>query len=119
MVPHRAREIQQVALKHRDTTFYTAFEDFDDTEYLIMLAAETVNVEGPAVCILAAGTPNSKVVAYANEAANKLGFQAGTLVSDFCEALGGKGGGQPHLGQGSAAYSDRMLELLNDITQVV
>ena len=119
IIPQRVREIREIAFKVDDTVIYTSYEDIDDQEYLIKLAAEVVNRPGPAVSLVAAGRPNARVVCYVNEEAVRRGYKAGRIVAQFCQALGGRGGGRDNLGQGAVPYREGIEEQLNEVIQFV
>lgn len=93
-----------------------SYEEIDDVDYLISLAAEALSkISGPAVAILLVGTESVRVLTMANEAAVKAGINAGHLASRISSALGGKGGGRQDLGQGGAPYSEKVHELLKTV----
>ncbi|GBC68786.1 Alanine--tRNA ligase [archaeon HR01] len=119
LMPAKVAAIRQVGVKAGRVTLYIDDEeDEEDAEYMVKLAAETVNVREPAICLLMRGSPNSRIVLYVNDAAANLGYDAGQLASQFCQMAGGRGGGRRSLGQGSAPRS-KAFESINEFITLV
>ena len=76
----------------------------------------------PVACVLAADTPDGKVsllAAGTNEAVS-AGFNAGGIIREIAERVGGKGGGRPNMAQAGgrdAAGIDAALELARELLQ--
>ncbi len=112
----RAAELVSTAEKVGGIFVLKSYEELDDKDYLILLAAEVLNkISEPAVTILLTGIESIKILTMANEAAVKVGVDAGRLASRISSALGGKGGGRPNLGQGGAPHSERVHKLLKSL----
>ncbi len=98
----KAEEIRTIAIPVNKVLLFLSEEEFDDDEYLIKLAAETIKIDRPSIAIIYAGTPSSKLVCIVNEGAYQLGYRAGQIVQRLCESVGGRGGGGDTLGRGAA-----------------
>jgi len=112
----RAIELISTVEKVGDVAVVKGYEEIDDKDYLISLAAEVLSrMSGPAVTILFAGTESLRVLTMANGEAVRLGVDAGRIASKVSSALGGRGGGKPDLGQGGAPYSERFHEVMEKL----
>jgi alanyl-tRNA synthetase len=112
----RAAELVSTIERVGEVSVIKSYEEIDDRDYLILLAAEALNrISGPAVAILLAGTESVKVLTMANDDGIRAGIDAGRLASRISSALGGKGGGRPDLGQGGAPYSEGLHEILRSV----
>ncbi len=112
----RATELVSTTEKVGEVSVIKSYEEIDDRDYLILLAAEVLNrISGPAVAILLAGTEPVKVLTMTNDDGIRAGIDAGRLASRISSALGGKGGGRPDLGQGGAPYSEGLHEILRNV----
>jgi len=118
LIPLRANEIRNIAIAADKTLVYISEEQLEDEDYLIRLAAELVKTEKPAVSLLYAGTPTSKVVCTVNDEAAKLGINAGKIAARLCELAGGRGGGSASLGRGTA-QKDGLATALSEIEKLV
>ncbi|MEM1947304.1 MAG: alanine--tRNA ligase [Candidatus Caldarchaeum sp.] len=113
-ITYRAAEIRSVALTVDKILLYVSEEDFDDYDYLVKLAAETVKTERPAVAFVYAGSPSAKVVCVANDPAISLGVVAGDFLRKVLLAAGGGGGGSDSLGRG-AAERDSLISVIPEL----
>ncbi|MEM2910458.1 MAG: alanine--tRNA ligase [Nitrososphaerota archaeon] len=112
----RAAELTSTVEKVGGVAVVKSYEEIDDKDYLISLAAEVLNrMSGPAAAVLLAGTESLRVMTMVNEEAVRAGVDAGRVASKISSALGGRGGGKPDLGQGGAPYSERLHEVLKNV----
>ncbi|MEM4302838.1 MAG: alanine--tRNA ligase [Candidatus Caldarchaeum sp.] len=118
LVVFKAGEIRSIAIPLDSLHLYLAEEEFEDDDYLIKLAAETVNVDKPSMAIIYTGAPLSKVVCAVNEQAAKMGYRAGDVVSQLCRYSGGRGGGSDTLGRG-AAPKEAFTAALSELDKIV
>jgi len=114
----KAGEIRSVGISVGNLLVYLSEEEFDDDEYLIKLAAETVKIDKPALALVYTGSPTSKVVAVANEQAVMKGYRAGDIVSEICRVSGGKGGGSDSLGRGAASRNN-LIQALSQLDRTI
>ncbi|MCS6769600.1 MAG: alanine--tRNA ligase [Candidatus Caldarchaeum sp.] len=114
----KAADVRSIAISVEDVSLYVSEEEFEDEEYLTNLAAEIVKIDKPAVALLYAGSPTSKITCIVNEQAVGKGYRAGVVARLLCEAAGGKGGGTETLGRG-AAPREAFTSLLPEIARFV
>ncbi|MEM1945715.1 MAG: alanine--tRNA ligase [Candidatus Caldarchaeum sp.] len=118
IIAYKAVEIRSVAIQSDKAHIYIAEEEYGDDDYLIKLAAETVNVDRPAIALIYTGAPSSKVVCVANELAAKHGYRAGEIVNRLCSLAGGRGGGSDTLGRG-AAPKESLTTALSQLEKII
>ncbi|MCS7109938.1 MAG: alanine--tRNA ligase [Candidatus Caldarchaeum sp.] len=118
IVVYKAAEIRSIALPVDKVLLYVSEEDYDDYDYLTMLAAETVKTEKPSVAFVYAGSPSAKAVCVVNEKAVALGVRAGEVVKKLLTLAGGGGGGSDSLGRG-AAPRDRLVSVIPELEQLL
>ncbi|MCS6784117.1 MAG: alanine--tRNA ligase-related protein, partial [Candidatus Caldarchaeum sp.] len=118
IIVYKAAEIRSIALPVNKVLLYVSEEDYDDYDYLTMLAAETVKTEKPSVAFVYAGSPSAKAVCVCNEKAVELGVRAGEVVKKLLTSAGGGGGGSDSLGRG-AAPRERLVSVIPQLEQLL
>jgi alanyl-tRNA synthetase len=93
--------------------FVTAVVATDGPETLRSIGAQVLAKIGEGVVVLGAGFGDkASVVAFCSPAAVKAGHQAGKLVNELSQKLGGKGGGKPDFAMGGGKDVARLAEVV-------
>jgi alanyl-tRNA synthetase len=93
--------------------FVTAVVTTDGPETLRSIGAQVLAKIGEGVVVLGAGFGDkASVVAFCSPAAVKAGHQAGKLVNELSQKLGGKGGGKPDFAMGGGKDVARLAEVV-------
>jgi alanyl-tRNA synthetase len=90
-----------------------------NSEDLRPLAAQILGkMTGAAVVVLAVEVGDRvQIVAVCNSEANAMGKQAGTIVRDLCQKIGGKGGGKPDFAMAGAPANKELGNVLAELSQ--
>jgi len=82
----------------------------DDREVLSQIADQIKNkIQNGVVLVVGKGESSHPVIVSVSKELTKQ-FQAGSLLKDFAEVLGGKGGGRPDFAQGAVPSRDKLKE---------
>jgi alanyl-tRNA synthetase len=108
-----ADELAAKATRKGELNWVTAVVTTDAPESLRSLGSQVLAKIGDGVVILgAAFGDKATVVAFCSPAAIKAGHQAGKLVNELSQKLGGKGGGKPDFAMGGGKEVARLAEVL-------
>jgi alanyl-tRNA synthetase len=108
-----ADELAAKAVTRDGLKFVTAVVTVDAPESLRSLGSQVLSKIGEGVVQL--GAPfgdKATVVAFCSPAAIKAGHQAGKLINETSQKLGGKGGGKPDFAMGGGKDVARLAEVL-------
>lgn len=110
-------ELAKLAQEHNGLKWIVAQADLTNPNDLRGLAVSLSQDLGSCVVVLAS-VHEDKVMTLAlcSPEAIQKGFQAGALVSDLSNRLGGKGGGKPDFAMGGAKYTGKFAEILKSFT---
>jgi len=99
-------------------SFKIVHQVFDgrDLEEVRMLAQKIVQRE-PSIALLATKDSGSVRLVFARSAS--LEHSMGELVTEACQALGGRGGGRPDLAQGGGPNVERISEVMQDAIESI
>jgi alanyl-tRNA synthetase len=93
--------------------FVTAVVTVDAPESLRSLGSQVLAKIGEGVVQLgAAFGDRASLVAFCSPSAIKAGFQAGKIVNELSQKLGGKGGGKPDFAMGGGKDPGKLAEIL-------
>ncbi len=108
-----ADELAAKAVERDGLKFVTAVVPAETTEALRSLGSQVLAKIGEGVVKLgAAFGDKASFVAFCSPAAIKAGHQAGKIVSDLSQQLGGKGGGKPDFAMGGAKDTAKLADVL-------
>lgn len=108
-----AEELAAKAVTRDGLKFVTAIVTVDAPESLRSLGSQVLAKIGEGVVQLgAAFADRASLVAFCSPAAIKAGHQAGKIVNELSQQLGGKGGGKPDFAMGGGKDSARLAEVL-------
>jgi alanyl-tRNA synthetase len=108
-----ADELAAKAVERDGLKFVNAVVTADSPESLRSLGAQVLSKIGEGVVTLgAAFGDKATVVAFCSPAAIKAGHQAGKLVNELSQKLGGKGGGKPDFAMGGGKDVAKLSEVL-------
>ncbi len=108
-----AGELAAKAVARDGLKFVTGVVSVDTPEAVRSLASQVLAKIGEGVVQLGASFGDkATVVAMCSPAAIKAGHQAGKLVNELCQKLGGKGGGKPDFAMGGGRDVAKLAELL-------
>jgi alanyl-tRNA synthetase len=108
-----ADELVAQAVKKADLRWVSAVVTAETPEALRSLGSQVLNKLGEGVVTLgAAFGEKASVVAFCSPAAIKAGHQAGKLVGELSQRLGGKGGGKPDFAMGGGKEPGKLAEVL-------
>ena len=108
-----ADELSAKAATRDGLKFVSAVVSVDAPESLRSLGSQIVNKIGEGVVLLgAAFGDKATVVALCSPAAVKAGHQAGKLVNEASQKLGGKGGGKPDFAMGGGKDVSKLADVV-------
>jgi alanyl-tRNA synthetase len=108
-----ADELAAKAVARDGLKFVTAVVSVDAPEALRSLGAQILAKIGEGVVQLGASFGDkATVVAFCSPGAVKAGHQAGKLVNELSQKLGGKGGGKPDFAMGGGKDAAKLAEVL-------
>jgi alanyl-tRNA synthetase len=108
-----ADELAAKATVRDNLKFVSAVASIDSPEGLRSLGSQILNKIGEGVVVLgAAFGDKATVVAFCSPAAVKAGHQAGKLVNELSQKLGGKGGGKPDFAMGGGKDVAKLAEVV-------
>jgi len=108
-----ADELSAKATLRDGLKFVKAVAAVDSPETLRSLGSQILHKLGEGVVVLGAALgEKATVVAFCSPAAVKAGHQAGKLVNEISQQLGGKGGGKPDFAMGGGKEVAKLAELL-------
>lgn len=108
-----ADELAAKASSRDGLKFVSAVVTADAPESLRSLGSQVLNKIGEGVVLLGAGFgEKATVVAFCSPAAIKAGHQAGKLVNEASQKLGGKGGGKPDFAMGGGKDVAKLADVL-------
>jgi alanyl-tRNA synthetase len=108
-----ADELAAMAVTRDGLKFVSASVTTDSPEALRSLGSQVLAKVGEGVVVLgAAFGDKATVVALCSPAAIKAGHQAGKLVNELSQKLGGKGGGKPDFAMGGGKDVTKLVEAL-------
>jgi len=108
-----AEELAAKAVTRDGLKFVTAIVTVDAPESLRSLGSQVLAKIGEGVVQLgAAFADRASLVAFCSPAAIKAGHQAGKIVNELSQQLGGKGGGKPDFAMGGGKDPARLAEVL-------
>jgi alanyl-tRNA synthetase len=108
-----ADELATKAVVRDGLKFVTAVVNVDAPESLRSLGAQVLAKIGEGVVQLGAAVGDkASVVAFCSPAAIKAGHQAGKLVNELSQKLGGKGGGKPDFAMGGGKDVAKLAEVV-------
>jgi alanyl-tRNA synthetase len=98
----------------KGTKFASAVVEAADTDALRSLGSQVSSKLGEGVVILGAAIGDkAAVVAFCSPAAIAAGFNAGMIVRELSQGLGGKGGGKPDFAMGGGREVAKLQEALS------
>jgi alanyl-tRNA synthetase len=108
-----ADELATKAVTRDGLKFVSAVVSVDAPESLRSLGSQVLAKLGEGVVQLGAVFGDkASLVAFCSPAAIKAGFQAGKLVSEVSQKIGGKGGGKPDFAMGGGKDGAKLAEVL-------
>jgi alanyl-tRNA synthetase len=108
-----ADELAAKAVARDGLKFVTAVAAVDSPETLRSLGSQILQKIGEGVVVLGAALgEKATVVAFCSPAAVKAGHQAGKLVNELSQKLGGKGGGKPDFAMGGGKDVAKLAEVI-------
>ena len=108
-----ADELAAKAAARDGLKFVSAVVSLDAPDALRSLGSQVLAKIGEGVVTLGAGFGDkATVVAFCSPAAIKAGHQAGKLVNELSQKLGGKGGGKPDFAMGGGKDTAKLAEVL-------
>jgi alanyl-tRNA synthetase len=108
-----ADELAAKAITRDGLKFVTAVVAIDAPEALRSLGSQVLAKIGEGVVTLGAPLGDkASLVAFCSPAAVKAGHQAGKLVSELSQKLGGKGGGKPDFAMGGGRDVAKLADVL-------
>jgi alanyl-tRNA synthetase len=94
--------------------FVTAVVTVDAPESLRSLGSQVLSKIGEGVVQLGAALGDrASLVAFCSPAAIKAGHQAGKIVNELSQKLGGKGGGKPDFAMGGGKDVEKLAAVLS------
>jgi len=109
-----ADELVAKAVERDGLKFVSAVLAVDSPDALRSLGSQMASKLGEGVVRLgAAFGDKATVVVFCSPAAVKAGFQAGRMVNELSQKLGGKGGGKPDFAMGGGKEVARLSEVIN------
>ena len=108
-----ADELAAKAVTRDGLKFVIAVVSVDTPEALRSLGSQVLAKLGEGVVQLGAALGDkASLVAFCSPAAIKAGHQAGKIVSELCQKIGGKGGGKPDFAMGGGKDAAKLAEVL-------
>ena len=108
-----ADELAAKATTRDGLKFVTAVVSADAPEALRSLGAQVLGKIGEGVVVLGAALGDkASLVAVCSPAAVKAGHQAGKIITDLSQKLGGKGGGKPDFAMGGGKDVAKLAEVV-------
>ncbi len=108
-----ADELAAKAGRKGDLAWVAAVVTADTPEALRSLGSQVLPKIGEGVVILgAAFGDKASVAAYCSPGAIKAGYQAGKLVNELSQQLGGRGGGKPDFAMGGGKEVGKLAEVI-------
>ncbi|MBL9215258.1 MAG: alanine--tRNA ligase [Opitutaceae bacterium] len=108
-----AEELASRAVVRDGLKFVTGVVTTESPDTLRALGSQVLQKAGEGVVVLgAAFGDKASVVAFCSPAAVKAGHQAGRLISELSQKLGGKGGGKPDFAMGGGKDVARLAAVL-------
>jgi alanyl-tRNA synthetase len=108
-----ADELATKASSRDGLKFVTAVVPVDSPETLRSLGSQILNKVGEGVVVLGAALgEKATVVAFCSPAAVKAGHQAGKIVNELSQKLGGKGGGKPDFAMGGGKDVAKLADVI-------
>jgi alanyl-tRNA synthetase len=109
-----ADELARKATSHDGLKFVTAVVTVDAPESLRSLGSQVLSKIGEGVVQLGAALGDrASLVAFCSPAAIKAGHQAGKIVNELSQKLGGKGGGKPDFAMGGGKDVAKLAQVLS------
>jgi alanyl-tRNA synthetase len=108
-----ADELAAKAILRDSLKFVTSVVSIDTPDALRSLGSQVLSKLGEGVVVLGgAFGDKATVVAFCSPAAVKAGHQAGKLVNELSQKLGGKGGGKPDFAMGGGKDVAKLAEVI-------
>ncbi|MEO5960066.1 MAG: alanine--tRNA ligase-related protein, partial [Opitutaceae bacterium] len=108
-----ADELAAKATARDGLKFVNAIVTVDSPESLRSLGSQVLAKIGEGVVTLGASFGDkASLAAYCSPAAIKAGHQAGKIIADLSQKLGGKGGGKPDFAMGGGRDAAKLAEIL-------
>ena len=108
-----SEELAAKATLKGDLKFVSAVVSVDAPDALRTLGTQVLQKLGEGVVVLGAALgEKATVVAFCSPAAIKAGHQAGKIVNELSQKLGGKGGGKPDFAMGGGKEPAKLAEVI-------